>query len=73
MTFGDSLVRSGETLMKYRSKESLASGHCMDPVLHRWLVPQTHRLVVGALWVSSVFCFTSARHRRFADSSCDSP
>ncbi|MCD9639019.1 hypothetical protein HAX54_023263, partial [Datura stramonium] len=35
MTFGDSLVGSGETPMKHRYKASLASGHYLDPVLHR--------------------------------------
>ncbi|MCD9640603.1 hypothetical protein HAX54_026009, partial [Datura stramonium] len=44
MTFGDSPVGSGEMPMEHRSKASLASGHCLDPVLHRRFANQYRRL-----------------------------
>ncbi|MCD9644922.1 hypothetical protein HAX54_033453, partial [Datura stramonium] len=36
MTFDDSQVGFDETPTNCRSKTSLASGHSLDPVLHRW-------------------------------------
>ncbi|MCD9646828.1 hypothetical protein HAX54_037024 [Datura stramonium] len=47
------------------------SGSRVASVICR-LVPATRRLVIGSPWICSVFCLTSASHRRFADSSCDS-
>ncbi|MCE0482043.1 hypothetical protein HAX54_040377, partial [Datura stramonium] len=44
ITFGDSPVGSGETPMERRSKASLSSGHCLDPVLHWRFVDQYRRL-----------------------------
>ncbi|MCD7451933.1 hypothetical protein HAX54_014122, partial [Datura stramonium] len=74
MTFSDSPVGSGKTPMKCQSKESLASGHFLAPVLHRRLADQYRQLTALCLYTLGrlSFFFTMAMHRRFTNSSCDS-
>ncbi|MCE3051612.1 hypothetical protein HAX54_050332, partial [Datura stramonium] len=68
MTFSDSPI-------KYRSKASLASGHCLVPVCIGGSRIGTENLLPCRRYtlVRLSFCFTSARHWRFANSSCDLP
>ncbi|MCD9642736.1 hypothetical protein HAX54_029678, partial [Datura stramonium] len=66
--FGDSPVWSGEMPMERRPLlgSRVASAVCGS-------VSVTHHLVASRILIYSVFCFTSASQRRFADSFCDSP